>query len=72
VVALLGADTAAAKTEGAVTIAGNFVGAVKSLVESAIGEAGALHLTVSAKRPSSRAPELADGRSIRYYCIHFV
>jgi predicted PurR-regulated permease PerM len=40
VVALLGADTAAAKTEGAVTIAGNFAGAVKSIVESAIGEAG--------------------------------
>jgi hypothetical protein len=39
-VALLGADTAAAKTEGAVTTAGNFAGTVKSIVESAIGEAG--------------------------------
>jgi hypothetical protein len=40
IVALLGADTAAAKTEGAVTTAGNFAGTVKSIVESAIGEAG--------------------------------
>jgi predicted PurR-regulated permease PerM len=42
VVALLGAktDSSAAKTEGAVTIAGNFAGTVKSIVESAIGEAG--------------------------------
>jgi hypothetical protein len=42
VVALLGGktDSSAAKTEGAVTIAGNFAGTVKSIVESAIGEAG--------------------------------
>jgi predicted PurR-regulated permease PerM len=41
-VALLGAETdsSAAKTEGAVTIAGNFAGTVKSIVESAVGEAG--------------------------------
>jgi predicted PurR-regulated permease PerM len=41
-VALLGAETdsSAAKTEGAVTIAGNFASTVKSIVESAIGEAG--------------------------------
>ena len=41
-VALLGAETqsSAAKTEGAVTIAGNCAGTVKSIVESAIGEAG--------------------------------
>ncbi len=34
------ADASAAKTEGAVTIAGNFAGTVKSIVESAIGNAG--------------------------------
>lgn len=41
-VALLGAETqsSAAKTEGAVTIAGNCAGTVKSIVESTIGEAG--------------------------------
>ncbi|WP_420738200.1 AI-2E family transporter [Bradyrhizobium japonicum] len=41
-VALLGAeaDASTTKTEGAVTITGNFAVAVKSIVESAIGEAG--------------------------------
>jgi hypothetical protein len=41
-VALLGAETdaSAAKTEGAVTNAGKFAGTAKSIVESAIGEAG--------------------------------
>jgi hypothetical protein len=41
-VALLGTETdaRAAKTEGAVTIAGNFAGVVKSIVENAVGQAG--------------------------------
>jgi predicted PurR-regulated permease PerM len=39
-VALLGTDPSTVKTEGAVTIAGNFAGTVKSIVESAIGNAG--------------------------------
>jgi predicted PurR-regulated permease PerM len=47
-VALLGAeaDSSATKTEGAVTIAGNFAGTVKSIVESAIGEAGRADRTI--------------------------
>jgi predicted PurR-regulated permease PerM len=41
-VALLGSETdaSAVKTEGALTIAGNFAGTVKSIVESATGNAG--------------------------------
>jgi hypothetical protein len=40
--ALLGSETdvSAVQTEGAVTIAGNFAGTVKSIVESAAGNAG--------------------------------
>ncbi|MEO6783979.1 MAG: hypothetical protein ABI196_24350 [Bradyrhizobium sp.] len=61
-VALLGTETdvaAAKKTEGAATIAGDFSGAVKSILQIVVGEAGrADHLLLHKTDKQSIQPAL--------------